>query len=127
MHWQLLIPALGVAVRRNSKVRKCCEQDSEGRACTKKRRGVFQADAFCVQAGQHCVQGLPGDILLHIFAFLTPKVQRETLPLVCRQWQEVLQGPVSLWRHLELDFPAAMELGPDGARLAPSARFQVLS
>lgn len=113
------------AVRRNSKVRKYCEQDSEGRACTKKRRGTFQADSYSVQAGQSSVQGLPTDVLLQIFAFLNTKAQRETLPLVCRHWQEVLQGPVALWRHLELDFPAAMDLGLDGARLTPSRRFQV--
>jgi len=113
------------AVRRNTKVRKYCEQDSEGRACTKKRRGTFQADSYSVQAGQSSVQGLPADVLLQIFAFLNPKAQRETLPLVCRHWQEVLQGPVALWRHLELDFPAAMDLGLDGARLTPSRRFQV--
>ncbi|DBA72783.1 TPA: hypothetical protein ACH3X2_010173 [Trebouxia sp. C0005] len=111
-------------VRRNSKVRKYCEQDSEGRACTKKRRGTFQADSYSVQAGQSSVQGLPTDVLLQIFAFLNTKAQRETLPLVCRHWQEVLQGPVALWRHLELDFPAAMDLGLDGARLTPSRRFQ---
>jgi hypothetical protein len=113
------------AVRRNTKVRKYCEQDSEGRACTKKRRGTFQADSYSVQAGQSSVQGLPADVLLQIFAFLNPKAQRETLPLVCRHWQEVLQGPVALWRHLELDFPAAMDLGLDRARLTPSRRFQV--
>lgn len=112
-------------MRRNTKVRKYCEQDSEGRACTKKRRGNFQADSYSVQAGQSSVQGLPADVLLQIFAFLNPKAQRETLPLVCRHWQEVLQGPVALWRHLELDFPAAMDLGLDGARLTPSRRFQV--
>lgn len=113
------------AVRRNAKVRKYNEQDSEGRACTKKRRGIFQAESYSVQAGQSSVQGLPADVLLQIYAFLTPKDQRETLHLVCRQWQEVLQGPVALWRHLELDFPAAMDLGLDGARLTPSRRFQV--
>ena len=116
--------ALLCAVRRNPKVRKYCEQDSEGRACTKKRRGTFQADSYSLQAGQS-VQGLPADVLLQIFAFLNLKTQRETLPLVCRHWQEVLQGPVALWRHLELDFPAAMDLGLDGARLTPSRRFQV--
>ena len=115
----------GNAARRNSKVRKCLEQDSEGRACTKKRRGTFQADACRVQAEPSCIQALPADILLHIFTFTNPKAQREVLPLVCRHWHEVLQGPVALWRHLELDFPAAMDLGLNGASLTPSRRFQV--
>ena len=106
-------------------MRKCCEQDSEGRACSKKRRGIFQVDSISVQADASSIQALPADILLHIFAFTYPKAQREVLPLVCRQWQEVLQGPVALWRHLELDFPAAMDLGMDGASLAPSRSFQV--
>ena len=101
------------------------EQDCEGRACTKKRRGVFQPDTYSLQTSQSPVQSLPADVLLQIFASLSPKAQRETLPLVCRQWHEVLQGPVALWRHLELDFPAAMDLGLDGARLTPSRRFQV--
>lgn len=113
------------AACRNSKVRKGCEQDSEGRACTKKRRGIFQADTCCVQADPSSIQALPTDVLLHVFTFTHPKAQREVLPLVCRQWQEVLQGPVALWRHLELDFPAAMDLGLNGASLAPSRRFQV--
>lgn len=106
-------------------MRKCCEQDSQGRACTKKRRGIFQADTCSTQADANSIQALPADILLHIFAFTHPKAQREVLPLVCRQWQEVLQGPVALWRHLELDFPAAMDLGLDGSSLAPSRSFQV--
>ncbi|KAL3136894.1 hypothetical protein ABBQ32_006503 [Trebouxia sp. C0010 RCD-2024] len=113
-----------LAARRDSKVRKCCEQDSQGRACTKKRRGIFQADTCSTQADANSIQALPADILLHIFAFTHPKAQREVLPLVCRQWQEVLQGPVALWRHLELDFPAAMDLGLDGSSLAPSRSFQ---
>lgn len=113
------------AACRNSKVRKGCEQDSEGRACTKKRRGIFQAHTRSVQADPSSIQALPTDILLHVFTFTHPKAQREVLPLVCRQWQEVLQGPVALWRHLELDFPAAMDLGLNGASLAPSRRFQV--
>lgn len=113
------------AARRNSKVRKCLEQDSEGRACTKKRRGIFQADACRVQAEPSSIQALPADILLHVFTFTPPKAQREVLPLVCRHWHEVLQGPVALWRHLELDFPAAMDLGLNGASLTPSRRFQV--
>lgn len=113
------------AARRNSKVRKCLEQDSEGRACTKKRRGIFQADTCSVQAESSSIQALPADILLHVFTFTHPKAQREVLPLVCRQWHEVLQGPVALWRHLELDFPAAMDLGLNGASLTPSRRFQV--
>lgn len=121
----LLMYSCLVAARRDSKVRKCCEQDSEGRACTKKRRGIFQADTCSVQADASSVQALPADILLHIFTFTHPKAQREVLPLVCRQWQEVLQGPVALWRHLELDFPAAMDLGVDGSSLAPSRCFQV--
>ena len=113
------------AARRNSKVRKCLEQDSEGRACTKKRRGIFQADTCSVQAESSSIHALPADILLHVFTFTHPKAQREVLPLVCRQWHEVLQGPVALWRHLELDFPAAMDLGLNGASLTPSRRFQV--
>ena len=118
-------PCCIAAARRNTKVRKCCEQDSEGRACTKKRRGIFQPDACNLQAGQSSIQALPADVLLQVFAFMNPKAQREVLPLVCRQWQEVLQGPVALWRHLELDFPAAMDLGLDGASLSPSRHFQV--
>lgn len=113
------------AARRNSKVRKCLDQDIEGRACTKKRRGIFQADTCSVQAEPSSIQALPADILLHVFTFTHSKAQREVLPLVCRQWHEVLRKPVALWRHLELDFPAAMDLGLNGASLAPSRRFQV--
>ena len=113
------------AARRNPKVRKCLEQDSEGRACTKKRRGIFQADTCRVQTEPSSIQALPADILLHVFTFTHSKAQREVLPLVCRHWHEVLQGPIALWRHLELDFPAAMDLGLNGASLAPSRRFQV--
>ena len=116
------------AVRRNPKVRKHSEQDYEGRACTKKRRGTFQADEKChLQAEHGTIQALPADVLLHIFGFLNLKAHRETLPLVCRQWHEVLQGPVALWRHLELDFPSAMAMAVDGSHLTPSKKFQVLT
>lgn len=114
------------AVRRNLKVRKHSEQDCQGRACTKKRRGTFQADEKCpLQPDADTIQALPADVLLHIFGYLNPQAHRETLPLVCRQWHDVLQGPVSLWRHLELDFPSAMAMAADGSHLTPSKKFQV--
>ena len=117
---------LVAAARRNPKVRKHSIQDCEGRACTKKRRGTFQADEKCLlQAEADTIQALPADVLLHVFAYLNPKAHREILPLVCRQWHDVLQGPVALWRHLELDFPSAMAMAADGSHLMPSKKFQV--
>lgn len=46
---------------------------------------------------------LPDAVLLHVFAALPP-AQRRGLPLVCRRWAGLCEGPSLLWEDLHLDF-----------------------
>lgn len=46
---------------------------------------------------------IPDAVLLHVFAALPP-AQRRSLPLVCRRWRAICEGPSELWEDLFLNF-----------------------
>lgn len=72
-----------------------------GRCGAKRRRAELFDE---IKEAQAPILALPPDLLIQVFHNLSQTTQRALLPLVCRQWQELLSRPSTLWNHLELNF-----------------------
>ncbi|KAK9906656.1 hypothetical protein WJX75_005626 [Coccomyxa subellipsoidea] len=95
------------SIRRNIRLRKGPAPDCLGRA-----RGSRKWQALPPRLAQDLpdqvlatsIAALPSDLLVHIFGHLDLKAHRFVLPLVCRQWNDLLARPLALWNHVDVDF-----------------------
>lgn len=50
------------------------------------------------------ITALPSDLLVQIFGHLDSKALRFMLPMVCKQWHDLLERPLALRKHVDIDF-----------------------
>ncbi|BDA46295.1 probable leucine-rich repeat-containing protein 1 at C-terminar half [Coccomyxa sp. Obi] len=99
-------------LRHNIRLRKNIDQDCGGRARGSRKRQALPPrlkrddDIFSTS-----IAALPSDLLVHIFSHLDVKAHRFVLPLVCRQWNDLLARPLGLWNHVDVDFAEEVQTG----------------